>query len=146
MAFDDATARRRLEEERNRLTTLRDGLRDGLSDETENASLEELSDSDQHAADTGTETFNRERDLSALESVEAELDDVERAFERLAAGDYGVCTACGRRISDERLEALPATPYCIEDAQLAAAEAAPGVAPLGGSGAGGGLEEPGRPI
>ncbi len=125
-----AGARRRLQAERDRLTSLRDGLRRGLTDEAESASLEELSDADQHPADTATETFNRERDLSTMESVEAELDDLDRALERLEEGTYGRCVACGRPISADRLEALPATPYCIDDAQLASGEAAPGVVPL----------------
>lgn len=144
MASDRTEIRDRLEAERRRLTALVEGLREGLSDESESASLQELSDSDQHPADTATETFNRERDIGTLESVEAELVDVDRALGRLEEGTYGLCTACGRPISAERLEALPATPYCIDDSELASAEAAPGVAPLrrGGSG----LEEPGRPI
>lgn len=144
MASDPSRARARLDGERSRLAALRDGLRDGLTDESETASIGELSDSDQHPAETATETFNRERDSSTLESVEAEMAEVDRALERVAAGTYGICTACGRPISEERLEALPATPFCIEDAQLASAEAAPGVTPLGRPG--GGPEQPGRAI
>ena len=144
MASDRTEIQNRLDGERRRLTELLDGLREGITKESETASLEELSDADQHSADTATETFNRERDLGTMESVQAELDEVDRALQRLEEGTYGVCTACGRPIPAERLEALPATPFCIEDAQLAAAEAAPGVAPLGRRGEG--LEEPGRAI
>lgn len=144
MTSDSRQIERRLAAERDRLTSLRDGLRDGLAGESETSSLEELSDYDQHPSEVATETFNRERDQSTLESVEAELDDVERALERLADGTYGTCTACGRPISAERLEALPATPFCIDDAQLASAQAAPGVTTVGRAGSG--LEEPERPI
>lgn len=144
MASDKTEILRSLEAEQRRLSQLLDGLRDGLSGESESASLEELADTDQHPADIGTETFNRERDLATMESVQAELDDVDRALQRLEEGTYGTCTACGRPISAARLEALPATPYCIDDAQLASAEAAPAVAPIRRRG--GGLEEPGRPI
>ena len=143
MASEDQDIRRRLDAERDRLTEIRDGLRDGLS-EPETASLDELSDNDQHPAELATETFNRERDQSTLESVEAELSDVERALDRLAEGTYGTCTACGKPISAERLEALPATPFCIDDAELASVRAAPGVETVGRAGEG--LEEPGRPI
>ena len=141
----EAEARRRLEEERARLTGVRDGLQGDLAGESESASLEELSDVDQHPADTGTETFNRERDLGIAESLDGELAEVEAALERLDEGTYGRCVACGRTIPAERLEALPATRFCVEDAALASAEAAPGVASLGGSG-GSNLEEPGRAI
>lgn len=131
--------------ERQRLISLQEGLERGLRGESESASLGELSDVDQHPADTGTETFNRERDLGTLESIAGELADVEAALERLEAGSYGICEACRRPIPPERLDALPATRFCVEDAELAAAEAAPGVAPLGPSRADR-LEEPARPI
>ncbi len=144
MASDTSKAEQRLHGELERLSALRAELREGLSRESETASLEELSDSDQHPAEMATETFNRERDLGTLESVEAELQDVEQALDRLGQGRYGLCTVCGRAISEERLEALPATPYCIGDARRASAEAAPGMAPVGSDG--GGLDEPGRAI
>lgn len=137
--------RQRLLGERERLVALRDGVRRELSGESENASISELSDADQHPADVGTETAAREDDVSLLDSLDGELDDVEAALARLEDGTYGVCQACGRPISAERLDALPATRFCIDDAELAAAEAAPGVAPLGPSRAEP-LEEPGRAI
>lgn len=63
----------------------------------------------------GTETFDRERDLAILEQVEAELSEVERALQRLEAGTYGTCEACGKPIDDARLEAVPAARFCLED-------------------------------
>lgn len=125
-----AAVRERLLAERDRLVSLRDGVQSGLADESESSSLGELSDADQHPADVGTETFNRERDVALVESIDGELSDVEAALERLEAGRYGICEACGRPIGAERLDALPATRFCVEDAELAAAEAAPGVVPL----------------
>ncbi|HVL92469.1 MAG TPA: TraR/DksA C4-type zinc finger protein [Acidimicrobiales bacterium] len=117
-------ARAHLEQERTRLQSLRDGFHDdGLTRESENDSLAELSSVDQHQADVGTETFNRERDLSILERVEAELDDVEHALRRLDDGSYGTCEACGRPIDDGRLEAMPAARFCVEDQSMAEQEA-----------------------
>ncbi len=98
-------------------------MQDGLTSETEEESLAELSSVDQHQADIGTETFNRERDLSILESLEAELADVEHALRRLDEGTYGTCEACGRQIDSARLEALPATRFCLEDQAAAEQEA-----------------------
>jgi len=46
------------------------------------------------------------------------------AAHRLDRGTYGTCQACGRPIGDERLEALPATRFCVED--QAKAEREPG--------------------
>jgi len=121
--IDQDEARSRLAEERSRLERVRGGLDDDhLSDQTEQDSLSELSSVDQHQADMGTETFEREKDLSILEAIEAELADVEHALHRLDEGTYGTCEACGRPIDDERLEALPATRLCRDDQQRAEVE------------------------
>ena len=116
--------RRRLEEERARLEGVRDTFTDEhLTDESESDSFNELSNLDQHQADTGSETFEREKDLSILEQVEAELSDVENAIRRLDDGSYGTCEACGRPIGEERLEALPAARLCLDDQSTAEREA-----------------------
>ncbi|MBW3669257.1 MAG: TraR/DksA C4-type zinc finger protein [Actinobacteria bacterium] len=121
-AMDADDARTRLTEERDRLESLRQGF-DDLNAESEEASLGELSSVDQHQADVGTETFNRERDLSILENVEAELADIEHAIRRLDDGTYGTCEACGKPIDDARLEAVPAARFCLEDQAVAEREA-----------------------
>ncbi len=122
--MDSETARPRLSQEEARLRALRDDfLAEGLTSESEVESVAELSGVDQHQADLGTETFNRERDLSILERVEAELADVEDALRRLDQGTYGLCEACGRPISDDRLEAQPAARFCVEDQEKAEREA-----------------------
>ena len=113
--MDADVARQRLADERARL----DGVKstfdtEGLNDESESESLGELSSYDQHQADVGTETFEREKDLSILEQVEAELADVEHALRRLDDGTYGTCEVCGKAIPDERLEAMPAARLCLE--------------------------------
>jgi RNA polymerase-binding transcription factor DksA len=121
---EQPTARRRLREELARLRAVRDALiGERLADETEAASVAETSTIDQHQADLGTETFERERDLSLLEDIEQEIADVRRAFVRLDRGNYGRCEACGAPIPDERLAALPAARFCLE--HQAAAEVIP---------------------
>ena len=122
--MDPDQARGRLVEERDRLQSLRDDFAsDGLTTESEESSLGELSSLDQHQADVGTETFNRERDLSILENIEAELVDVEHAIRRLDDGSYGTCEACGKAIDDARLDAMPAARFCLEDQAHAEREA-----------------------
>jgi RNA polymerase-binding transcription factor DksA len=116
----DDDARRRLEEERRRLQHVHEGFDDEhLHDESEDESTGELSHLAQHAADVGSETFEREKDLSILEQVEAELGDVEHALRRLDDGTYGSCEACGKSIGDDRLEAMPATRFCVDDQAVA---------------------------
>ena len=112
--MDESDARARLGEEQARLENVKAQLADDVG-ETEQESVSELSSVDQHQADMGTETFEREKDLSILESVEAELADVEHALRRLDDGTYGTCEACGQPIDDERLEAMPAARLCRDD-------------------------------
>jgi RNA polymerase-binding transcription factor DksA len=54
----------------------------------------------------------------AMEEVTLEsrtLERVEDALKRVADGTYGTCAICGRTIAPGRLEAIPWTPYCLED-------------------------------
>jgi len=112
--MDQDAARQRLDDERARLEEVRAGFEaEHLHDESEDESMSELSHLAQHSADVATETFEREKDFSILEQVEAELADIERALRRLDEGTYGRCEACGRPIGDERLEAQPAARFCI---------------------------------
>ncbi len=113
--MDPDDARRHLEAERERLAGVRAGFDDEGLDLSETESVGELSSLDQHPADLGTETFEREKDVSIIEQVEAELADVEHALQRLDEGTYGVCEACGKPIGDARLDAMPAARLCLDD-------------------------------
>lgn len=114
--IDPEPFRRRLEEERSRLEELVAGFEDeGLRERTESEDLSSLSSVDQHPADQGTETFDRERDLSIREQVEGELAQVASALSRLESGTYGRCEACGRPIGLARLRAEPAARLCVAD-------------------------------
>ena len=121
--MESDAARDRLGDERERLAAMRSQYEsEHLTTESESDSVSELSAHAQHQADLGTETFNRERDLSILEHIEAELSDVEHALHRLDDGTYGSCEACGRAISADRLEAMPAARFCLDDQALAERE------------------------
>ncbi len=43
------------------------------------------------------------------------LSAVRGALQRIEAGEYGVCVDCERPIELKRLEAVPWTPYCLQD-------------------------------
>ena len=112
---DDAAARRHLADEHRRLERLRATLENGhLHDEPEEDSSAELSHVNQHPADAASDAFEREKEFSILEQVEAELADVDRALGRLDSGTYGRCDACGEAIADERLATLPAARFCVQ--------------------------------
>jgi RNA polymerase-binding transcription factor DksA len=111
---NDDQARRHLLDEHERLERLRARLEnEHLHDEPEEDSSAELSHVDQHPADAASDAFEREKEFSILEQVEAELADVDRALGRLDQGTYGRCDACGEPIADERLATVPAARFCI---------------------------------
>ncbi|MCT1577370.1 yteA family sporulation protein [Oceanobacillus kimchii] len=88
----------------------------GLDVEFAREDVGELSNYDNHPGDTGTELFEREKDISLQEHTEKELEDINKALHSLEEGSYGICTVCGEDIPYERLEAIPTTDRCIEHA------------------------------
>lgn len=112
--MDETRAKELLGKETERVQRIIGEVRGGLGETSENEELAELSDNDQHPADTGTETFEREKDLSLLDSLERELRDLEAALERIDDGSYGTCEACGEQIDVARLEARPAARFCVD--------------------------------
>jgi DnaK suppressor protein len=67
-----------------------------------------------HPADDATDLFTHERNIAVGNDLEQELQDVERALQRIEEGTYGLCEVDGAPISVERLEARPAATLCIE--------------------------------
>ncbi|MFV2053177.1 TraR/DksA family transcriptional regulator [Aliiroseovarius sp. YM-037] len=45
-------------------------------------------------------------------SSQAEIRKIEAALGRIDAGEYGLCAKCGDKITNERLDVLPYTPFC----------------------------------
>jgi YteA family regulatory protein len=85
------------------------GLEQGMRD-----SIGELSSYDNHPADIGTEVFERGKDLALNEADEHYLQQLEDALQRMETGGYGICRFCHQAIPFARLEAVPATEYCVE--------------------------------
>jgi RNA polymerase-binding transcription factor DksA len=106
MTVDPEEARKRLQDEKARVEGLVANLRDEAST-SESEQLSELADYDQHPADMGSETFEREKDLSILEQLEDELAELQAALERIDAGTYGIDEVTGDPIAPERLDAVP---------------------------------------
>jgi RNA polymerase-binding transcription factor DksA len=114
--MDADRARDLITKERARIEALvKEREAEGITAESEGEQLSELASYDQHQADLGTETFEREKDFSLLEQLEAELDELDRALRKVDEGTYGRCEACGKEIPAERLEAMPGTRFCVED-------------------------------
>lgn len=54
-----------------------------------------------------------EKNLSLEKTLEISLYNVNRAIERIEAGDYGVCEKCSQNIDPERLKAFPSATSCM---------------------------------
>jgi RNA polymerase-binding transcription factor DksA len=66
-------------------------------------------------ADWEDRATEREND-EVLEGIglaaQAEIAGIDAALARMDDGEYGFCVKCGEEISAERLDLLPATPFC----------------------------------
>lgn len=78
------------------------------------ASIEEELDS-HHTPDWEDLATEREGD-EVLEATglagQVEIPQVRAALQRIEAGTYGTCSRCGSEIGEDRLDALPWTPFC----------------------------------
>lgn len=109
------SAREKLKQQRRKIENLREQYREEADlDESQQDSTGALSSHDQHAADQGSETFEREKEVSIQEQLEGQLREIDAALERVDEGTYGRCEVGGEEIDEERLGLLPSTRYCTE--------------------------------
>ncbi len=99
-----ATVEEREKTLRNRLQEL-EGRLHGIEDELES----------HEAKDWEELAVEREED-EVLEGIGtsgvSEIARIRAALDRIENGTYGICVKCGDTISQERLDVLPATPFC----------------------------------
>ncbi|WP_026674354.1 TraR/DksA C4-type zinc finger protein [Alkalihalobacterium bogoriense] len=91
-------------------------------DETEHFGLElnialstgEISQYDNHPADTATDLYEREKDIALRENLKRELEDIQYSLDKMEKGTYGICEVTGKQIPAERLIANPTARTVIE--------------------------------
>ena len=71
---------------------------------------------DENFADSGQVAAEQGETRLLVASLREQLTDVERALDKLDEGAYGTCEVCGDDIAEPRLEAMPATRFCIKHA------------------------------
>ena len=98
----ESTVRGPLEEEREHLS--------------EQLATIEGRDFDENFADSGQVAAEQGEAKTLAGSLQEQLDDVEAALRKLDEGTYGQCETCEQPIGDARLEAMPATRFCIDHA------------------------------
>jgi DnaK suppressor protein len=65
-------------------------------------------------SDRSHSTQERSRLISVVETLRANLAEVDRALGRIYADTYGTCERCGKTIDPARLEARPWALLCID--------------------------------
>jgi DnaK suppressor protein len=65
------------------------------------------------AADAGTRTMERDRQLTLVETLAERIVQVCTALEQLDSGAYGVCESCAKPIPSERLAVFPSATHCM---------------------------------
>jgi DnaK suppressor protein len=98
----------------SRLVARRDALRKALNGDLDSyrefAALDVVGDT----VDAAVDTANDEISSQIVEIESRELEQIERALERIVEGVYGRCEFCGGKIAEARLNALPYTNTCID--------------------------------
>ena len=101
------------EKHKNLLIGLRERLtdqRNGLAKE----SAKEMESYGVHMADSGTDNFDRDFNLSLLSSDQDVIYEIEEALKRIERGTYGVCELTGKPIPQPRLTAIPWTRFRVD--------------------------------
>jgi RNA polymerase-binding transcription factor DksA len=104
--MDLEAARERIQSEQARIAGLADELRGELGQPGAGTGIE-VGDTGPAPGDGAVDTFEREKDLSILEELEAELAELEAALARIDDGTYGVDEVTGAPIDPDRLDAVP---------------------------------------
>ena len=93
------------------LTSQRDELRVRLGEHHRGVFVEREPDDEIAAA---CENIRKDLLIVLLERERKTLDEIELALTRMKKGDYGVCAACGAKIPEARLRALPWARCCVQ--------------------------------
>lgn len=104
--------------------TALDSLRSQLEDERASLrhQLDELGAGenalsfDENFADSGQVAAEQGETRLLVASLSDQLQEVDHALAKMDSGEYGKCETCGKDIAEPRLEAMPATRYCIDHA------------------------------
>jgi len=112
--LDPEKYRKALLKERDRLRKEIELIEQDISYADTRAGQSELANYDQHPADAGTETFEKEKDLAIRDSLREILGRIDEAMGKIERGTYGECDRCGREIPKARLNAVPHAIYCVE--------------------------------
>ncbi len=110
-----------LEQTRDELAGIKEGLTEDDQDRSENQA-DETSD----AGDLGREMHTRQLDETVSGQMDSRLENVERALKKIEEGSYGICDDTGEWIPKGRLEAVPEAVTTVEAQQRRDERRSPG--------------------
>ena len=67
-----------------------------------------------HMADMATDLYDREFSLELVQEERERLYEIDDAIKRIDVGSYGICNACGCKITKQRLKVMPEAQKCIK--------------------------------
>ena len=102
---------RELADRRARTEELIDALTREIGEIVESAQLANVDD--EHDPEGSTIAYERAKATALLRAARRDLEAIDAAGARVAAGTYGACAGCGGDIGAARLDALPAATTCI---------------------------------
>lgn len=70
-----------------------------------------------HLGDLSSDTYDQQVSTQLLQNEREMLVEIADALERIEQKTYGKCEECKKNISQERLQAVPYTRYCISCAR-----------------------------
>lgn len=108
-----------LKKQRTRLLELRTHLLDSMEGVAKDSIRtrpegSEASVGGMHMGDAGSDAYDRDFALSLLSKEQDALYEIQEALKRIDNRSYGYCEMTGKRIPEERLEALPFTRFTRE--------------------------------
>ncbi|HET6949629.1 MAG TPA: TraR/DksA C4-type zinc finger protein [Acidimicrobiales bacterium] len=71
---------------------------------------------DENFADSGQVAAEQGENKALLNQLGEQLEEIAHALAKMDGGTYGRCERCGEPIAEARLEAMPATRFCINHA------------------------------
>ena len=93
------------------------GLRDRLTDQRNGLAKESAKEMESygvHMADSGTDNFDRDFNLSLLSADQDVIYEIEEALKRIEKETYGMCEITGKPIPQTRLNAIPWTRFRVD--------------------------------
>ena len=99
----------RLLERKAELERMRDGMREDERDRSQ-----EEQDTQLDSGDQSQYMFTREMDATLGQQFDRQLEEVNRALEKIEEGTYGLSDDTGEPIPKGRLEAMPEAAYTLE--------------------------------